>query len=147
MIFTDKPENAGSLRGRNVKSIPRQSMKDKLIKKCLDRAKSERMRLLSIARSQQSAPDVLNGQDLAALIRTAITDEIHSRDTPMSHPDALDVQRHIRVENDEELEHLSSEEYLDLMRSLEEEILCELRGQGPDFPYEFKVNSMCIACI
>jgi hypothetical protein len=125
-----------AVRGRNVKSVSRQSMKDKLVKQCLERAKSERLRLLSNARSRSMTSDLsldqgLNGQELATLVHSAVTDEMsHARDSAMRcDTESWDV-RGPDQPSDDSFEGISQDEYIDLMRSLEEEVLQELKSQG-----------------
>ncbi len=124
------------MRGRNVKSVSRQSMKDKLVKQCLERAKSERLRLLSNARSRSITSDPslgqgLNGQELATLVHSAVTSEMsEGRDSAMRCEDgSWDFRGHAQP-CDDHFENISQEEYIDLMRSLEEEVLQELKAQG-----------------
>lgn len=121
--------------GRNVKASVRTSFKDKLIKQCLDRAKSERMRLLAKARSQSMSEDImasrgLDGTQLASLVRSAVSVEMSSaRDSAMCTEESHQYQGQGYVD-DEGLEHLSQEEYIEFMKSLEDEVFQELRVQG-----------------
>ena len=115
-------------------------MKDKLVKQCLERAKSERLRLLSNARSRSIAEDTaadmslgqrLNGQELASLVHSAVTDEMsEARDSAMRCDAGSSDFRGHEQPCDDHFENISPDEYVDFMRSLEEEVLQELKAQG-----------------
>ena len=102
------------------------------MKQCLERAKSERMRLLANARSQSMASETsveqcLDGAELANIVRSAISIELSNvRDTAMECSDDQ-AQAHGAEDG---LDHLSKDEYIDFMRALEEELYSELRLQG-----------------
>jgi hypothetical protein len=116
-------------------------MKDKLVKQCFERAKSERLRLLSNARSRSTPEDIsmsqgLNGHELATLVHSAVSDELsNARDTAMRcDAGSCDIQGHDQP-CDDSFENISQEEYINLMRALEEEVLQELKVQGAVPPY------------
>lgn len=121
------------VRGRNVKAITRESFKDKLVRQCLERAKTERTRFLANARFQSMSEEAavrqgLDGTQLASLVRTIVSSEMsNSRDTAMTCDDESPSQGYVDAEG---LEHLSPDEYIDFMKALEDEVFQELRVQG-----------------
>ncbi len=74
----------------------------------------------------------LNGQELASLVHSAVTDEMsHARDSAMRcDAGSCDIRGHEQPCDDDQFQNISQDEYVDLMRSLEEEVLQELKAQG-----------------